>query len=165
MCKVLLNTQISCPGHTCHSRTMFPRTFYPPFSTPNPKQMNPNCLSMVYSLVNLLSINNTSSHSVQSASDGGKSSGTAPQGGLGQQGSPYFLWAPAMAGLSSRVMGMVRSGTSLCLRGALTVSTPSSERDDVMVSGSTSSGIRYFLLNSLAMKPCSSCPKERRSGF
>lgn len=86
----------------------------------------------------------------------------ALQGWLwGQQGSPYFLWAPAMAGLSSRVMGMLRSGTSLCLRGALTVSTPSRDSDDVMVSGSTSSGMRYFLLNSLAMKPCSSCSKKR----
>ena len=68
-----------------------------------------------------------------------------------------------MAGFSSRVIGIERSGTSLCFLGALTVRTPSRESDEVMVRGSTSSGILYFLLNSLAIKPCSSF-KRRRKG-
>lgn len=61
------------------------------------------------------------------------------------------------------MMGIVRSGASLCFLGALTVRTPSRESDEVMVRGSTSSGILYFLLNSLAIKPCSSF-KRRREG-
>lgn len=68
-----------------------------------------------------------------------------------------------MAGFSSRVIGILRSGTSLCFLGALTVRTPSRESDEVMVRGSTSAGILYFLLNSLAIKPCSSF-KRRREG-
>lgn len=53
-------------------------------------------------------------------------------------------------------MGMVRSGSSVGFLGPFTVRTPSEEREEVMERGSTSAGILYFLLNSLAMKPCSS---------
>lgn len=50
--------------------------------------------------------------------------------------------------------GMLRCGSSLSFLGPLTVRMPSEEREEVMVRGSTSAGILYFLLNSRATEPC-----------
>lgn len=61
------------------------------------------------------------------------------------------------ADFSSRVMVIERSGASEGLRGAMTVRTPSEERDDVMLAGSTPDGTRYFRRNSRETYPWSSC--------
>lgn len=66
----------------------------------------------------------------------------------------YFLGPGRRADVSSRLTGMLRWGSSLSFLGPFTVRMPSEEREEVMVRGSTSAGILYFLLNSRAMEPC-----------
>lgn len=69
----------------------------------------------------------------------------------------YFFCGPDTTDLSSRVMVIERSGVSEGLQGAVMVRTPSEERDDVMLAGSTPAGTRYFRRNSRETNPWSSC--------